>query len=357
MTTHSDYQTPMYWEYFGSPNTKKVLVNIDLQNPFGLNLRSISTSLFMSQFLPLVMPWVTAMVSFYPNAIPDDEEDRITSQTGADVLIQRIYCERHSRKTFAPEWRLGMRRRVDAYLAKGKFIQLPLQVPTPATNFQLFGLDKVPDDLKIRIPARIRAVTTSLTNRNIYQRVPNIRTSEIVLINPISKVEAMLAAAYDIPMAHSHCSEIDLFEAKISLFVQWAFDWKLANYVGILLHYVVLEKHIILLATCVYVCGQYQSEILLLAQIVALGQGFVILFKYVIRRNRPVWLPMHIGIKSGVNDIQSDESFPSGHTTFFGMITTTLFWEPGIYSVTLRWIFLILTIATGFERVKIGAHF
>lgn len=75
------------------------------------------------------------------------------------------------------------------------------------------------------------------------------------------------------------------------------------------------------------------------------------------RRFRPVWLPLYFKIKSGVNDIQADGSFPSGHTVFFVLITTVSFYEPDLFSLHCRIIFVVLAGITAIERVKMGAHF
>lgn len=79
--------------------------------------------------------------------------------------------------------------------------------------------------------------------------------------------------------------------------------------------------------------------------------------KIVVRRFRPVWLPMKFNIQSGVNDIQADGSFPSGHTGFFVLITAVSFQEQDLFSYHCRVIFAVLTAVTAIERVKIGAHF
>jgi hypothetical protein len=70
-----------------------------------------------------------------------------------------------------------------------------------------------------------------------------------------------------------------------------------------------------------------------------------------------VWLPPHFPLKSFVQDIQVDGSFPSGHTCFLTLLTATSFHESEKFSVTAQAILTVLTVLTGLERVKIGAHY
>jgi hypothetical protein len=58
-----------------------------------------------------------------------------------------------------------------------------------------------------------------------------------------------------------------------------------------------------------------------------------------------------------VQDIQMDGSFPSGHTCFLTLLTATSVYESDKFSVAAQAIFTVLTVLTGLERIKLGAHF
>lgn len=59
----------------------------------------------------------------------------------------------------------------------------------------------------------------------------------------------------------------------------------------------------------------------------------------------------------GVNDVQADGSFPSGHTAFFVLITSVAFREPDLFALHVRVLFAVLSGLTAVERIKTGAHF
>jgi hypothetical protein len=71
MTTHQRMITPMYWKYFACPDTTKVLVNVDVSNPFGVKMRNLSGGLILAEFIYFMMPWLSATVTYHTDAVPD----------------------------------------------------------------------------------------------------------------------------------------------------------------------------------------------------------------------------------------------------------------------------------------------
>jgi hypothetical protein len=61
--------------------------------------------------------------------------------------------------------------------------------------------------------------------------------------------DEILNAVYKIPMAKSEVSDLDAFEARLSVGVQRAFNFSALNFVGRLLYYIRLENNLIVLAT------------------------------------------------------------------------------------------------------------
>ena len=78
------------------------------------------------------------------------------------------------------------------------------------------------------------------------------------------------------------------------------------NFAGELLHCILLEKNLILLATLLLGSGIWVFQLVLLGQIVALAQTWLLLLKIVACRPRPVWLPTRAQVQSFVDDIQGD---------------------------------------------------
>ena len=207
MTTHSKYQTPMYWEYFSEKDVEKVMVHVDVRNPFGLNLRSISTSITLSQLLCGIMPWLSIHVTFYPNVFAryDKENCLIASQDDADSLVTKLYTEKHD-MIFCPDWKLGQRRKVDRYLEYGEYnIFNPHDKSTERKNDVLIidvDEDHTLSERKKSIPDTIKIVTSSLSgNHKVLDQIDtDLQPHEILLWNPSDQKDRMIAAAFDILM-------------------------------------------------------------------------------------------------------------------------------------------------------------
>ncbi len=209
MTTHTKFQNQMYWEYLAEKNVKKIMVHVDVVNPFGLNLRSISTSVTTSLLICAVMPWLSINVTFYPDILLDDErQDKVTCQADADLIVQKIYTVRHQ-MTFSTDWKISRRRKVDDYLSKGLYNQFIPKIQNKSNSngtFQrknplIVAMDaNLPHTLRNTIPNEIKLVTTSLIKNKVIVEEMKLNSFEILLVNPSSKVDEMIAAAYDIPM-------------------------------------------------------------------------------------------------------------------------------------------------------------
>ena len=208
MTTHSKYQTPMYWEYFAENDVEKVMVHVDVQNPFGLNLRSISTSITLSQLLCGIMPWLSIHVTFYPNVVARHYKDNglISSQEDADSLVAKLYTEKHD-MIFCPDWKLGQRRKVDRYIEYGEYnIFNPFDKTAERKNgLLIIGVDEdnILSERKHCIPDTIKIVTSSLSdNQKVLDqnREMDLQPNEILLWNPSDQRDRMIAAAFDILM-------------------------------------------------------------------------------------------------------------------------------------------------------------
>jgi membrane-associated phospholipid phosphatase len=353
MTTHEGMITTMHWKYFASPDTTKVLVNVDVSNPFGVKMRNLSGGSFGSQFIILMVPWVSATVTYHTDAVPDV----VTSQEQVDDIVSKLYKEKHG-KEFAAGWTQRMRRDIDKYFNHGEFIPFPASSHFSENNVEYVSLEgDVPSDLKARLPMETRIVTSSLVGNKSLRGVAELQTSEIALVNPKTMADEILAAVYKIPMAKSEVSDLNAFEARLSVGVQRAFNFSALNFVGRLLHYILLEKNLIVLATVLLGSGLWVSQLILLGQIVALAHTWLLLLKIIASRPRPVWLPAHIKVQSFVDDIQADGSFPSGHSGFFTLIAAAAWKEQMMFSLSSRVTFLVFAGITALERVKLGAHF
>jgi hypothetical protein len=166
--------------------------------------------------------------------------------------------------------------------------------------------------------------------------IAELQTSEIALVNPQPMADEILASDYKIPMAKSELSELDAFEARLSVGVQRVFNFSVLNFVGRLLLYILLQENLIVLATVLLGSGMWVSQLILLGQIVALVNIWLLLLKIVARRPRPVWLPARIKIQSFVDDIQGDGGFPSGQTGFFSLIAAAAYKEHTMFSLSIR---------------------
>jgi membrane-associated phospholipid phosphatase len=353
MTTHERMITSMHWKYFASSDTIKVLVNVDVSNLFGVKMRNLSGGSFASQFIILTLPWVSATVTYHTDAVPDV----VTSQEQVDDIVSKLYKEKHG-KDFAAGWTQRMRRDIDKYLNHGEFIPFPASSHSSERNVECVSLEgDVPPDLKARLPVETRIVTSSLVGNKSLRDIAELETSEIALVNPKTMADEILASVYKIPMAKSEVSDLDAFEARLSVGVQGAFDFSVLNFAGKLLHYILLEKNLILLATLLLGSGMWVNQLLLLGQIVALAHIWLLLLKIIASRPRPVWLPARIRVQSFVNDIQGDGSFPSGHSGFFTLIAAAAWKEQRIFSSSTQVIFTVCAGITALERVKLGAHF
>jgi hypothetical protein len=71
MTNHQRMITPMYWKYFSFPSTTEGLVNVDESNPFGVKMRNLSGGSILTELIMLMMPWVSATVTYHTDAVPD----------------------------------------------------------------------------------------------------------------------------------------------------------------------------------------------------------------------------------------------------------------------------------------------
>jgi hypothetical protein len=220
MTTHSAYQTPMYWEYFAEKDAVKVLVDVSVTNPFGVNLRALSRGSVLNELFANMMPWLSATVTFYTDVIPDTG---LTSQPEVDAIAADM-CLKHG-KTFAPGWTQKMRRNIDKYFVKEEFTPFPAAVDSACTmdteiDVKLVDFDgDIPLELKARLPEQTLVVTSSLVDNKQLHEIEGLRVSQIVLINPRTIADEILASVYNIPMAKSDCSPVDAYEAKWSMWV------------------------------------------------------------------------------------------------------------------------------------------
>jgi hypothetical protein len=79
--------------------------------------------------------------------------------------------------------------------------------------------------------------------------IAELQTSEIALVNPQTMADEILASVYKIRMTKSELRDLDAFEARLSVGVQRAFNFSVLNFVGRLLHYILLQENLIVLAT------------------------------------------------------------------------------------------------------------
>lgn len=358
MTTHERFITPMYWEYFASPGVVKVLVNVDVMNPFGVRMRSLMGNTVTSELLFFMMPWVTGRVTYYTDVISDDAEEAITCQDQVDEIVSRVFKENHG-KEFAPGWTQKRRRKIDKYLKKGDFTSFPIAAAGSETldAKEIGVIGDFSEELKSRLASDTKVVTSSLISNKALVEVGDIQASQVAVVNPKTKADEILAAVYDIAMATSQVSRLNATEASISQWCQRALDISVLNVLGKLLHYTLLEKNLILLAMLLLGSGLWWTQLLLLAQMTALAHIWLLLLKIMVQRPRPVWLPTHFAVKSLVDNIQPDGSFPSGHTGFLVLIASTALHEPDIFSLTARVILAVIAGVTAIERVNMGAHF
>ena len=354
MTTHEKYITPMYWEYFAVPDVIKVMVNVNMTNPFGVNLRTVTASSGVSEILTLMMPYMKASVTYHVDAV--DQHPPITSQEECNQLVKSVYEEKHG-KVFAGEWTQKLRRKMDKYIKKGEYVKFP-EFPTDRlATPNLVNISHAPDEsIMARIPVETRVLTSSLIGNEGLGKFKDLMPNEIALLNPKTMADEMLASVYDIPMIHARCSKLDAIEADLAKWVQKNLDFVVFNYIGKLMHFVLLEKNLILVAVLLVGSGRWSTQIFLLGKMTALAHYWILLVKIIVRRARPVWLPLHMGIKSGVSDIQADGSFPSGHTGFLALIATVAYREPDLFADHTVIILLVIAVCA-IERVKTGAHF
>lgn len=182
-------------------------------------------------------------------------------------------------------------------------------------------------DPKACLPAKTKVATSSLVGNKSLRDVAESETSEVALVNPKTVADETLASVCKILMAKNEVRDLDAFEARTSVGAQGAFGFSVLNFAGELLHCVLLEKNLILLATLLLGSGTQVNQLLLLDQIMALAHIWLLLLKIVASRPSPIWLLARVKVQSFVNNIQGNQSFPSGHSEFFSLIAAAAWKE------------------------------
>jgi hypothetical protein len=180
----------------------------------------------------------------------------------------------------------------------------------------------VSPDPKAWLPAKTKVATSSLVGNKSLRDVAESETSEVALVNPKT-----VASVCKILMAKNEVRDLDAFEARTSVGAQGAFGFSVLNFAGELLQCVLLEKNLILLATLLLGSGTQVNQLLLLDQIMALAHIWLLLLKIVASRPSPIWLLARVKVQSFVNNIQGNQSFPSGHSEFFSLIAAAAWKE------------------------------
>lgn len=200
--------------------------------------------------------------------------------------------------------------------------------------------------------------STLIDNEDLFKNFERPRTNdEIVVVNPETMADEILAAVYEIPMAYTKVNRFDAFESNILVSCQRALNSRVVDIIATTLHYFLLEKNLILFALLIFGSGIWSTQLMLFAHMTALAHIWLLLLKVVIKRPRPVWLPDRFGVRSGVNDLQCDASFPSGHTGFLTLLAAVAFHEQALFSVMTRVLLAVFAGITGVGRVYTGAHF
>lgn len=77
-------------------------------------------------------------------------------------------------------------------------------------------------------------------------------------------------------MIHENCFKLDQWDAKVCAWLQKAVNFRLLDLFGKVLHFILLEKYLILLAVLVVGSGIWSTQIFLLAQMVALSHYWLL---------------------------------------------------------------------------------
>jgi hypothetical protein len=196
-----------------------------------VKIRNLSGGSILTELIMLMMPWVSATVTYHMDAVPDV----VTSQEQVNDLVSKLYKEKHN-KAFAAGWTQRMRPEIDKYLNHGEFVAFP------AYRTRFSGR---------RHAARSKGTTSrsSVVGNKGLRGIAELQTSEIALVNPQTMADEILASVYKIRMTKSELRDLDAFEARLSVGVQRAFNFSVLNFVGRLLHYILLQENLIVLAT------------------------------------------------------------------------------------------------------------
>lgn len=351
MTQKSEYMLPCHNFYFEKRSKQPKFVMLESTNVFGAANRSIDASLSTNMLIQLSI-LSTEKVNIYRWDFEDNDDL-------ADFAMI------HG-KTFAYGWTQRARRNISKYLKNSEMFEridgdyLSHHVPQ---DVFVTSKKELPQSVKSLIDRRKRhcdftgdddtMIITDYIIGNPYLGIKSrVAPRNILLVNPIDERDVCVAAAFGVQIYYE--DKVPM-EVKVNEIVQHYLDYRVIQWFSKLLHFMLLEKYlIVIIFISVLMPGEYGMYALQFLRYLATVHIPLISLKVFFKRPRPLWLS-GTSLMPQYTTTQMDYAFPSGHTAFMVYIATFMYlvWGNIVGTVVMS----VVAGITALDRVRLGVHY